>query len=91
MKNQYENNNETKKDVKLINFKNLPSVFFVLSLIILSIMIVKFYPKFKTSFDLENTSNKKFEIEYFSFTFRNLDNISKVFIFLKNYLINKFR
>ena len=46
LKNQCENKKETKKDVKLINFKNLPSVFYVLSLIILSIMIVKFYPKF---------------------------------------------
>jgi hypothetical protein len=58
---------------KFIVIKNYPTVFFIITIILLSSMLFKFIPKFRSKFSYSETYKKKFEIEYFSESFNNLN------------------
>lgn len=61
-----------------INIKNLPTIFFIISAVILSVMLMKFGPNFRSSFDLNQSYLKKYEIEYFSNSYKDLHSYFKV-------------
>ena len=69
-----------KTPFSVINFKNLPTVFFIISAVILSVMLMKFAPAFKSSFDFNESYMRKYEIEYFSNSYKDLNNYFKVSI-----------
>ena len=73
--------NEITKGIQIINFRYLPMIFFLISTVLLSLILLKFYPNFRSSFSLTETYLKKYQIDYFSFSFKNLDRLSKVFFF----------
>lgn len=61
-----------------INFIYLPTIFFIISAVILSVMLMKFGPNFKSSYVLNESYLKKYQINYFSDSYKDLNSYFKV-------------
>lgn len=63
---------------QILKLKDYPSVFFIITIVVLSYMLLKFIPRFKSDFSITETYKLKFQIEYFPNTIRNLESFVKV-------------
>lgn len=72
-----------KTPFSVINFKKLPTIFFIISAVIISLMLIKFYPTFVSSYALQDSYFKKYQMEYFSLSFKDINRFFKV-----NFIVN---